>query len=132
MKLTRRLVVRMLVVCLVAVPSVLVMPHPFGVVRSLWYSYIQPYEGCQCAQCLSFYFGYQESPKEIAGRGVLAVFSCLGVIGSIGVLCVAKHPVGLFRGRPRRAKPGHCQECGYDLGGLAGQVVCPECGRLRD
>lgn len=32
----------------------------------------------------------------------------------------------------RRVRPGACRGCGYDLGGLAAGVVCPECGGGRD
>jgi hypothetical protein len=34
---------------------------------------------------------------------------------------------------PRRAGPGQCKGCHYDLGGLSPEdLVCPECGRAYD
>ncbi|MDP1662524.1 MAG: hypothetical protein Q8L55_11485 [Phycisphaerales bacterium] len=31
----------------------------------------------------------------------------------------------------RRAITGKCRSCGYDLAGLAGDSLCPECGKAK-
>lgn len=38
----------------------------------------------------------------------------------------------LWRIDRRRAVPGHCLECGYDLRGSIGSERCPECGTPTD
>jgi hypothetical protein len=47
------------------------------------------------------------------------------------LLALLAVPVAFVWRRDRRAKPGHCEHCGYNLtGNVSG--VCPECGlRLR-
>jgi hypothetical protein len=34
--------------------------------------------------------------------------------------------------RCRRRAPGHCPKCGYDMSGLSGETICPECGTTRE
>lgn len=48
-----------------------------------------------------------------------------------GVAAAALHG-GLWRGDVRRAQRGTlCEKCGYDLSGIVGARVCPECGAGR-
>lgn len=53
-------------------------------------------------------------PTPLAGYVAVPLWAPLLVLGALA-----------WRTRPRRIPPGHCQHCGYDLGGT---TLCPECG----
>lgn len=48
----------------------------------------------------------------------------LGALGGCGLWFIASGVVAAVSPRMR----GHCRRCGYDLRGIAGVKVCPECG----
>jgi hypothetical protein len=76
---------------------------------------------------LSYFRVYDTEPLFIKGGSSYKVravpvpaWLVAGVFG-LGVVAVVL-------GRRKRWPAGHCQGCGYDLGGNPGAEICPECG----
>jgi hypothetical protein len=63
------------------------------------------------------------------GYGINALTVALLVALAASLAWVPRVPAWIGAARRRlRQRPGHCRACGYELGGLEGDV-CPECGR---
>lgn len=60
----------------------------------------------------------------LAPVSVMAVLAC-GMAYALSLFGAA------MRDALREDPPSLCRSCGYDLAGLAAQVVCPECGEGR-